>query len=207
MLLTLWAFCALGQMIIIKLDVTFDQPVAGFSLFMLLMMILLCLIPFHCFYRTARLEIIKVLFQVMISPFSVVRFKQFIIADIITSFVNPLKDLGYVACFYIHGLWLDSTEPNIEKCYLLKEYTYIVMFIPFWFRFAQSLWRYRDNKLKRNLVNAAKYISIMVMAGLYVTYMETKKSYVLVIYVFYGFLNTIYCLSWDFYMDWGLFRS
>ena len=208
MLLTIWSFCLVGQLFIIKFDGIFTQPVAGFTLAILLILIGLCVIPFHCFYKTARLEIIVILIQVMISPFSVVRFKHFLLADIITSFVNPLKDLGCMSCFFLRNLWLNSEVPSSEKCSMLKSYQYLVMFIPFWFRFAQSIRRYRDNKLKSNLVNAGKYVSIMIMAGLYVAYEENQSNGgLLAVYIVYGIANTIFCLAWDFYMDWGLLRS
>lgn len=81
------------------------------------------------------------------------------------------------------------------------------MFFPFWFRLAQSLRRYRDNKFQFNLVNAAKYISIMIMASLYVAYDIHRTNTLLAVYLIYGLFNTVFCLGWDFYMDWGLFRS
>jgi hypothetical protein len=97
---------------------------------------MLFLIPWHCFYKTARLEFFKIIWEVLISPFSVVRFKHFIVADLMTSFVNPFKDLGYSSCFFLHGLWFDSSMPTFNTCKGLEDYTYIVMFVPFWFRFA-----------------------------------------------------------------------
>ena len=79
---------------------------------------------------------LKIIFEVMISPFSNVSFKHFLVADIFTSFVNPLKDLGTTSCFLFRGFWLDSSMPSIDRCNGLREYQYSVMFIPFWFRFA-----------------------------------------------------------------------
>jgi hypothetical protein len=157
-------------MCIIKFDQIFLTPVGGFTVAACALILALFLLPCHIFYRTARVKMLKIVFEVMISPFSNVSFKHFLVADIFTSFVNPLKDLGTTSCFLFRGLWLDSTMPNNDRCTGLREYQYSVMFIPFWFRFAQSIKRYRVNKLKWNLVNAAKYISIMVQAGLYVAY-------------------------------------
>jgi hypothetical protein len=105
-LFTIWAFCLLGQISIIKLDAFFEEPQAVFTLAALILVVFLCIIPWHCFYKTARLEMLSIFWQVIASPFYVVRFKQFLLADIITSFVNPLKDLGHVVCFFTTGLWL-----------------------------------------------------------------------------------------------------
>jgi|LauGreDrversion4_2_1035121.scaffolds.fasta_scaffold488557_2 hypothetical protein len=48
----------------------------------------------------------------------------------------------------------------------------------------------------------------MVMASLYVAFDQNRDSSALsIIYVIFGLAVTIYCLAWDFYMDWGLFRT
>jgi hypothetical protein len=206
-LLTIWAFCLLGQMFVIKFDQISIRPVASFTLAASLLILILFILPFHFFYRTARLELFKIIFEVMISPFSQVTFKHFIVADIFTSFISPLKDLGTTTCFFFRGLWLDSKTPNFESCPGLRNYNFSIMIIPFWFRFAQSLRRYRDNKLKWNLVNAAKYVSLIIQASLYITYEVTMSEVVLWCYISYAIFNTVFCVIWDYYIDWGLLRS
>lgn len=114
-LFTIWSFCLLGQITVIKLDAFFETPQAIFTLIALVTIAILCIIPWHCFYKTARLEMLTIFWEVIASPFYVVRFKHFILADIITSFVNPLKDLGHVSCFFLTGLWLNSEKPEIEN--------------------------------------------------------------------------------------------
>jgi|LauGreDrversion4_2_1035121.scaffolds.fasta_scaffold219052_2 hypothetical protein len=88
-------------------------------------------------------------------------------------------------------------------------YDFVIMFIPFWIRFAQSLRRYRDNKLSWNLVNAAKYVSIMIFTAFFVLYKtsETNADVWKIVFISYGVFNMIFCTAWDFYMDWGLMRS
>ena len=93
------------------MDSLFTVPIAAFTLAAFVIMVSMCLIPFHAFYLTARLEMLKVLIEVFMSPFTAVTFKHFIVADILTSFVNPLKDLGATGCFFFNGLWRDSTVP------------------------------------------------------------------------------------------------
>ena len=70
----------------------------------------MCLLPFHVFYLRSRLELVKVLFQIVISPFGVVKFKHFFLADIITSMVQPLRDLGAIVALFVTGVWLDLTS-------------------------------------------------------------------------------------------------
>jgi hypothetical protein len=117
-----WGFCLLGQLFVVKFDQVFIEPVGGFTLAASVLILALFLLPCHVFYRTARLELLKIIWEVLISPFSVVSFKHFIVADIFTSFVNPLKDLGTTCCFLFRGLWLDSTMPSFNTCPGLREY-------------------------------------------------------------------------------------
>jgi EXS family len=140
----------MGQLFITKLDGIFVTPIAAFTLGAFVLIVVLCTLPFHIFYMTARWEMFKVLLEVFVSPFTDVTFKHFIVADILTSFVNPLKDLGATGCFFINGLWFNSSLPdsqNKESCPNLFIYDYIIMFLPFWFRFAQSMRRLIVNKL------------------------------------------------------------
>lgn len=60
------------------------------------------------------MELLRVLCNIVIAPFGKVRFKHFFLADIITSFVSPLRDLGYVGCFFVSGGWLESEAPTQE---------------------------------------------------------------------------------------------
>lgn len=173
MLLTIWAFCFLGQIFIIKLAYVFPQPIAAFSLLLFVVFVGLCFAPFHCFYMRARKELLVVLINIFISPFGLVRFKHFFLADIITSFVIPLKDIGFIVSYFFSGLWLESTAPTTGGILWLKWYTAIVPLLPFWFRFAQCLVRYRETGLKAHLVNGGKYLSafsIQLSAGFKVFY-------------------------------------
>lgn len=206
MLLTLLAFSFMGQVFIVKLDYIFDDN-AGFCLGVLIVFILLCFQPFHYFYRTARLELLTVLWHIVISPFGIVRFKHFFMADILTSFFNPLKDVGYMGCYYFRGLWLKSDIPSNAECPHLLNYTLVIAFLPYWFRFAQCLRRYKDTKLKAHLINAGKYFfNILVQAG---NLLKTKDpgNGTLAVFIIINILSTFYSYSWDLYMDWGLLRS
>jgi hypothetical protein len=91
----------MGQVFVIKLDYIFTTPVAGFTLAAIIVFAIICFFPFHVFYLKARKELLVVLWNIVISPFGIVRFKHFFLADIITSFVTPLKDIGTISCFFI----------------------------------------------------------------------------------------------------------
>jgi hypothetical protein len=168
----------------------------------------LCLSPFHCFYKRARKELLRVLYNIVISPMGLVKFKHFFLADILTSFVVPLKDVGYMLCFLFSSLFLDSTAPTFDNMPALKWYVAIVPLLPFWFRLAQCFVRYFETGLKAHLVNGGKYfssIAIQISAAFKIFYPNSAFAYW--IFVPIAIVSTIYCLIWDYYMDWGLFRS
>ena len=61
--------------------------------------------------------------------------------------------------------------------------------------------------MKSSLVNASKYVSIMIMNIFFVLWYTSRDPYLKAIYIIVGILTSIFCLAWDFYIDWGLFRS
>jgi EXS family len=162
-MLTVWSFCLVGHIAVVKLKYIFEKPAAGFALAVLVIFMGLCFAPFHCFYQRARKELLVVLWHIVISPFGLVRFKHFFLADILTSFVIPLKDVGTIFCFFASKLWLNSETPDTNAFPGLVYYLMIVPLLPFWFRFAQCLVRYWETKLTANLINAGKYLSSLLV--------------------------------------------
>lgn len=135
------------------------------------------------------------------------RFKHFFLADILTSFVNPFKDLGFMGCYYFRGLWKDSTLPNAGLCPSVTDYGLAVAFLPYWFRLAQCFRRYHETKLKAHLINGGKYFSsiLIQLANVFKTKYPGDGTFWL--FVCISFISTMYSYSWDLYMDWGLLRS
>lgn len=67
--------------------------------------------PFNFLYRVARFEIIKVLGHIIISPFGLVKFRDFFLADVITSARLMLSDSTSMVCFYTSKEFLIETDP------------------------------------------------------------------------------------------------
>lgn len=68
--------------------------------------------------------------------------------------------------------------------------------------------RYKETNLKAHLVNGGKYMSCLFLqlANMFrILYPESPV--VVPLYIGVSLASTIYCLIWDYYMDWGLFRS
>lgn len=82
------------------------------------------MLPFHVFYLRSRLELVKTLGHIVISPFGPVKFKDFFLADIITSMVPTLRDFFYLIFFFASGQWyhlerwakyVNPNDPDHEK--------------------------------------------------------------------------------------------
>lgn len=207
MLAFIWLFCFMGQILIIKLDYLFIEPPAGFTLAVLISFIILCFLPIHVFYLRARKNLFVVLFNILISPFGIVRFKHFFLADIITSFVNPLKDLGNVGCFFTREMWKHSDETNNTVCPLLENYKLSIAFVPYWFRLMQCFRRFHETKVRAHLVNGGKYFSCILVqiAAVFHTKYYSEITYMVLIGI--SIFSTCYSYYWDLIMDWGLFRT
>lgn len=66
-----------------------------------IVILLLCIQPFKdVFYRVARYQLLVVLWQILISPFGMVRFRDFFFADIITSMAVVLGDIGFTFAYF-----------------------------------------------------------------------------------------------------------
>ena len=86
----MWVFCFVWQTIKIKLELGFFDDYATFTLILLLMFLFACLAPLNIFYAQTRLNILYTLGQIFLSPFGLVRFRHFFLADVITSITTPL---------------------------------------------------------------------------------------------------------------------
>ena len=93
----------------------------------------------------------KCLAQIFIAPFGKVRFRDFFLADVITSMSTPLADLGLISILLKDGMKTNKSDMSI--------YFIIMSFAPYWWRFWQCInkWYKLGNKLQ--LVNATKYLS------------------------------------------------
>lgn len=145
----------------------------------------------------------RVLYNIIISPFGLVNFKYFFLADVITSMGEVLKDL----CYVINGLLIwDWTHKRDNLDWTL----FIIGILPFWFRFWQCVNKFvtSNYKNKTQFYNALKYTSKMMPAIVAMT-MKGKVSTETFwsVFIFSQVFCTMFVLIWDLYMDWGLLRG
>lgn len=102
-----------------------------------------------------------------------------------------------------------AQEDQIEEVHGILVWNGIVAIAPYWWRMWQSInKRFYDGK-SIHLVNAGKYLSkiLPTIAILYQSddIMKYTDDNFWVWFALQAFA-TIYCLIWDYYVDWGLFR-
>ena len=77
----------MSQTFILKMEFLFEKAIAAFTLGVLGLFALLCFQPFHFLFKRGRVALALTLWNILISPFGLVRFRHFFLADIVTSFV------------------------------------------------------------------------------------------------------------------------
>ena len=138
-------------------------------LVLVILMLVICIQPcFNYFHRITRWELLKSLGQVVIAPFGTVRFRDYYLADCITSLTTPLADIGYICAYFNQGKW-ELLETQLDETKSLKIYLQIAYFLPIWWRFWQSIKKWKKgNKPQKKI--ALKYFAkfgppIILLAG------------------------------------------
>jgi len=112
---------------------------------------------------------------------------------------QPLVDIGLIWAILKKDQDIKSTGYNVFFVFM--------GFLPYWWRFWQCIHKWYKQGIKLQLVNACKYFSkflplIAVLGG-----SSKKVGGPLGWYVVFQLITTFFCLYWDFYWDWGLFRG
>ena len=118
---------------------------------------------------------------------------------------------------YTPGDTDDSTN-SWASVNFLPVYLTVVSFIPFWFRFWQCINKQYytgfQHENKTQLWNAGKYFSKLIPP--FIVLMMTHPNKQLKdgslpsgfgLWIVFELIATLYCSFWDYYFDWGLFRS
>ncbi|KAH7834220.1 hypothetical protein Vadar_013867 [Vaccinium darrowii] len=173
---------------------------------LLLVFLLLLVCPFNIFHKSSRFRFLRVIRNIILSPLYKVVMLDFFMADQLCSQVPMLRNLEYVACYYITGSF--KTQ-NYGYCMTTKNYrdlAYAVSFLPYYWRAMQCARRWFDEGQTSHLVNLGKYVSAMLAAGAKVVYEKERSVGWLCLVVLMSSGATVYQLYWDFVKDWGLLQ-
>ncbi|PON87948.1 SPX domain containing protein [Trema orientale] len=173
---------------------------------LLLAFLLLLLCPFNIIYRSSRYRFLCVIRNIILSPLYKVVMLDFFMADQLCSQVPMLRNLEYVACYYITGSYKTQDYLYCMRAKHYRDLAYAVSFLPYYWRAMQCARRWFDEGQKNHLVNLGKYVSAMLAAGTKVAYEKEKTAGWLCLVVVMSSVATMYQLYWDFVKDWGLLQ-
>lgn len=174
---------------------------------LLLASVVVLLCPLNIIYRSTRFAFLRVLRNIVLSPFYKVGMVDFFMADQLTSQVPLLRQLEYVTCYYATGSYKTQNSDictNNNKRY--TDIAYVVSFLPYYWRAMQCARRWFDDGDVKNIANLGKYVSAMVAAGARLTYERQQTAAWKAMVVITSTIATIYQLYWDFVRDWGLLQ-
>ncbi|PON79407.1 SPX domain containing protein [Parasponia andersonii] len=173
---------------------------------LLLAFLLLLLCPFNIIYLSSRYRFLCVIRNIILSPLYKVVMLDFFMADQLCSQVPMLRNLEYVACYYITGSYKTHDYVYCIRAKHYRDLAYAVSFLPYYWRAMQCARRWFDEGQKTHLVNLGKYVSAMLAAGTKVAYEKEKTAGWLCLVVVMSSVATMYQLYWDFVKDWGLLQ-
>ncbi|CAN6727599.1 unnamed protein product [Malus baccata var. baccata] len=173
---------------------------------LLLVFLLLLVCPFNIIYRSSRFCLLRVLRNIILSPLYKVVMLDFFMADQLCSQVPMLRNLEYVACYYITGSYKTQDYGYCMRAGHYRDLAYAVSFLPYYWRAMQCARRWFDEGQTSHLVNLGKYVSAMLAAVAKVAYEKERSIGWLCLVVIISTFATIYQLYWDFVKDWGLLQ-
>jgi hypothetical protein len=100
-----------------------------------LVAIILC--PINVFYLPSRVFVLSILGQNAFSPFSTVAFNNFFIADFVVSHIRSVQDFIFSLCLFASSDFLTFTSATCTAN--LVHVQYLLVVLPFYWRFAQCL--------------------------------------------------------------------
>ncbi|KAM7276203.1 hypothetical protein ACFE04_018069 [Oxalis oulophora] len=168
---------------------------------------ILLVCPLNIIYKSSRIRFLRVLRNIVLSPLYKVVMLDFFMADQLCSQVPMLRNLEYVACYYITGSYKNQDWGYCMRAKHYRTLAYAVSFLPYYWRAMQCARRWFDEGETSHLVNLGKYVSAMLAAGAKVAYEKERGIGWLCVVVVMSSGATVYQLYWDFVKDWGLLQT
>ncbi|KAG6395222.1 hypothetical protein SASPL_145863 [Salvia splendens] len=184
---------------------------------LLLSCVLLLICPLNIFYRPTRFCFIRVIRNILCSPFYKVLMVDFFMADQLTSQIPLLRHMESAACYFLAGSFKTHRYETCKSGKMYTELAYVISFAPYYWRAMQvSIYlsidircarRWFDESNVDHLANLGKYVSAMVAAGARLTYARQPTQAWMLVVLVTSVVATLYQLYWDFVKDWGLLNA
>ncbi|XAR57450.1 hypothetical protein NMG60_11025602 [Bertholletia excelsa] len=173
---------------------------------LLLFSLALLICPVNIFYRSSRFSFLRVIRNIICSPFYKVLMVDFFMADQLTSQIPLLRHMESTACHFLAGSLKTHRYETCKSGKLYREFAYVISFAPYYWRAMQCARKWFDECNMSHLANLGKYVSAMVAAGARLTYARQPTNLWMFITLVTSLVATVYQLYWDFVKDWGFFN-
>lgn len=90
---------------------------------------------FNWNFRTARYEVLKTFWHVMISPFGKVGFRHYWLATVLGTMAQANADMGLIFLYFNDGYWRKIEPVAKERHQWLNFYFIVIAIFPVWTRF------------------------------------------------------------------------
>ncbi|KAL9670164.1 hypothetical protein QQ045_007715 [Rhodiola kirilowii] len=171
-------------------------------LLLIFMAILIC--PFNIFYQSTRYCFIRIMRNIVLSPFYKVLMVDFFMADQLTSQIPLLRHMESTVCYFLAGSFRTHQFDTCRSGKMYRELAYVISFAPYYWRAMQCGRRWVDEHDPNHLANMGKYVSAMVAAGAKITYSTNPSQVWFFIVLVTSLAATAYQLYWDFVKDWDV---
>ena len=166
-------------------------------------------------YRPIRYEIFISIFNMLIAPFGNVKFKTYLLAEILTDCMTVMQDTGLLAYYLDTSLWNTKfsklNDPNLTETNTLnggiKWTFYCLTFLPYMWRMNQNLRKWLVYNHGLQAFNALKYCILMLSSVFAIIYYEAHIYEFKYLYYSFKVIGCLYKYCWDCYYDWGLFHG
>ncbi|XP_010905832.1 phosphate transporter PHO1-2 [Elaeis guineensis] len=183
-----------------------SQHVESIPGVLLLLFTGLLICPINIFYRPTRYSFLRVIRNIMFSPFYKVLMVDFFMADQLTSQIPLLRHMEFTACYFMAGGFRIHPYETCTRSQQYKLLAYVISFLPYYWRAMQCARRFIEEGYDANhLANAGKYVSAMLAAAARWKYAVEPTPLWLAVVIISSTAATFYQLYWDFVKDWGFF--
>jgi hypothetical protein len=151
--------------------------------------------------------LIRTIARIISTPFRRVLFRDFYVGDQLISLAITLMDFEFIACFYVSDVGPDFNSSRGECLAINIWIRPLIAALPAYWRFVQSLRRYRDGRDLWQVANAGKYATSLVV---------TMFSILRALYADVPAFQTLWIVAltasamfgyyWDMYRDFGFFH-
>ncbi|MQM13075.1 hypothetical protein Taro_046000 [Colocasia esculenta] len=194
------------QLIMLKSGVFLPHQANAIPGILLLLCTGMLICPFNIFYRSTRYSFLRVIRNIVFSPFYKVLMVDFFMADQLTSQIPLLRHMEFTVCYFMAGGFKTSPFDTCTRSQQYKLLAYVISFLPYYWRAMQCIRRYVEEGYDLNhMANAGKYVSAMIAAAARMKYAVDPTPLWLAVVVITSTMATCYQLYWDYVKDWGFF--